>query len=186
MPHRSWTLLSSRALAEYKILRLREDRYRFEPTGAEADFIVCDSCDWGLVIPLTADGQVVLVRQYRHGVREVILEVPGGVLDPGESPEQAAARELREETGYEAERIRTVGKMLPNAALNNAWVHVLVADGCRRVGEPQPDPFEQIEVLLRPLSDIPAMIASGEMCHGLMIAAFALTGIAPAASIKIG
>jgi ADP-ribose pyrophosphatase len=181
MPDRSWTLLSSRQLAEYKILRLREDRYRFEPTGAEADFVVCDSRDWGLVIPVTVDGQVVLVRQYRHGVRAVVLETPGGVLDAGETPEEGAARELREETGYEPDRIRVVGKMLPNPALNNAQVHVLLAEGCRRVGEPQPDPFELIEVVLRPLADVPAMIAAGEICHGLVIAAFALAGMARSA-----
>lgn len=161
MPDRSWTLFSTRQIADYRILRLREDRYRFEPTHQEANFVVCDSRDWALVIPVMPDGQVGLVRQYRHGVRQVVLEVPGGVLDEGETPETSAARELREETGFEAEKIEAVGKMMPNPALNNAHVHVLLAEGCRKVGEPQPDPFERIEVVLRPLTDIPAMIASG-------------------------
>lgn len=177
MPDRSWTLLSTRHVADYSVLRLREDRYRFEPTQAEADFVVCESRDWAMVIPLTPDGQVVLIRQYRHGVRQVVLEVPGGVLDPGETTEAGAVRELREETGYAAEKIRVVGRMFPNPALNNASGHVLLADGCRRVGEPQFDPLEQIEVVLRPLADIPAMIASGEIRHGLVIAAFALAGM---------
>ena len=177
MPDQSWTLLSTRQVADYRILRLREDRYRFEPTQQEADFVVCDSRDWALVIPVTPDGQVVLIRQYRHGVRQVVLEIPGGVLDDGETPEASAARELREETGYAAESIRLVGKMFPNPALNNAYVHVLLAEGCRMAGEPQPDPFERIDVILRPLADIPSMIAAGEISHGLVIAAFALAGI---------
>jgi ADP-ribose pyrophosphatase len=177
MPDQSWKLLSTRQIADYRILRLREDRYRFEPTQQEADFVVCDSRDWALVIPVTPDGQIVLIRQYRHGVRQVVLEVPGGILDDGETPEASAARELREETGYGAESIRLVGNMFPNPALNTATVHVLLAEGCRIVGEPQPDPFERIDVILRPLADIPGMIAAGEIRHGLVIAAFALVGM---------
>jgi ADP-ribose pyrophosphatase len=174
MPDQSWTLLSPRQIADYHILHIREDRYRFEPTQQEANFVVCDSRDWALVIPITPDGQVVLIRQYRHGVRQVVLAVPGGVLDPGETPEASAARELREETGYEAASIRLVGKMMPNPAINSAHVHILVADGCRKVGDPQPDPFERIDVVLRPSIDIPGMISSGELSHGLLIAAFAM------------
>ena len=174
MPDQSWTLLSSRQVADYRILRVREDRYRFEPTQAEGNFVVCDTRDWALVIPVTPDGQVVLVRQYRHGVRQVVLEVPGGVLDDGESPEASAARELREETGYAAETIRLVGKMFPNPAINNAHSHVLLAEGCRLAGGQSLDPFERIDVLLRPVADIPVMIATGEIRHGLVIAAFAL------------
>jgi 8-oxo-dGTP pyrophosphatase MutT (NUDIX family) len=177
MPDRSWTLLSSRQIADYPVLRLREDRYRFEPSGQEGNFVVCESRDWALVIPITLDKQIVLVRQYRHGVRQVVLEVPGGILDPGETPEASAARELREETGYEAASIRLVGKMMPNPAINSAHVHVLVAEGCRKVGQPQLDPFERIDVVLRPCADIPGMIYAGEMSHGLVIAALALAGM---------
>jgi 8-oxo-dGTP pyrophosphatase MutT (NUDIX family) len=173
MPHRSWTLLDSCQIAQYPILRLREDRYRFEPTGAESRFIVCDTADWALVIPTTSDGRLILIRQYRHGVQEVVLEVPGGVLDQGESPEEAARRELREETGYEAGRVRYLGKMLPNPAINNARLHVVVAEDCRWAGAPQLDPFEQIEVVLRPIQDVPAMIRGGEIAHALVIASFA-------------
>ena len=101
MPDRSWKYLSSREIADYRVLRIRQDRYLFQPTQQEADFVVCDSPDWTMVIPVTTDGQAVLIRQYRHGVREVVLEIPGGLLEPGESPEHAAIRELREETGYD-------------------------------------------------------------------------------------
>ena len=176
-PDRSWTLLSSRQIADYRVVRLREDRYRFEPSGQENDFVVCESRDWALVIPITTEGQIVLVRQYRHGVREVVLETPGGILDPGETPEATAARELREETGYQASSIRLIGTMLPNPAINSARVHVLAAEGCRKVGEPQPDPFELIDVVLRPASEIPGMISTGQLSHGLVIAAFALAGM---------
>ena len=179
MPHQSWTLLERRQIAQYPILRLQEDRYRFEPTGAESCFVVCDSADWALIIPTTPEGQVILIRQFRHGVRDVVLEVPGGVLDVGESPEEAARRELREETGYEPGRTRYVGQMLPNPAINNARLHVVVAEDCRWAGTPQLDAFEQIEVVLRPRQEVPAMIRSGEINHALVIAAFALLESVP-------
>jgi ADP-ribose pyrophosphatase len=176
MPQKSWTLLESRTIAEYPVIRVREDLYRFEPTGAEAPFVVCDSSDWALVIAATDQGEVVLVRQYRPGVRKVVLEIPGGVVDGDESPEETAVRELREETGYTPARARLVGTMMPNPAINTASCHVVLAEGCRPTDRRSLDPFEEIEVLLRPLDEIPAMIRSGELQHGLAIAAFGLVG----------
>jgi 8-oxo-dGTP pyrophosphatase MutT (NUDIX family) len=166
--------LDSRTVADYRFVRIREDRYRFEPTGEEAPFVVCDSADWVLVIPLTESGEVVFIRQYRHGVQQVVLEVPGGVVDQGESPEQTAARELREETGYTAERVRHLGRMMPNPAINSAYCHVVLAEGCRHTDQPEFDPFEKIDVLRRPLSEVPEMIRRGEIDHALVIAAFGL------------
>lgn len=177
MPDKSWKLLSSRQIGDYRVLRLREDHYLFEPTQAEADFVVCDSRDWVLVIPVTTDGEIALIRQYRHGVQQVVLEVPGGVVDPGETALATAARELREETGYEAQELRLLGRLMPNPAINNAFLHVVLAKQCRRVGEPHFDPLERIEVMTKPINDVPAMIACGEMSHALVIAAFALAGM---------
>ena len=180
MPDRSWTLLDSRYLANYKILRVREDRYRFEPSKAEAEFIVCDTPDWALVIPITVDRQVVFIRQYRHGVQQVVLEIPGGVMNANETAEAAAARELREETGFAAESVRSIGRLLPNPALNNARCHVCVAEGCQQVGEAEPDPLERIEIVLRPLDSVGEMIRSGELRHAQVIAAFTLKEAVPA------
>lgn len=174
MPHRSWTLLGSRYVGDYRVVRLREDRYRFELSQREADFIVCESADWALTIPITSDGQVVFIRQYRHGQRQVVLEIPGGVLDEGESPEAAGVRELREETGYQPGRVSYLGRLMPNPALNSAWCHVVVAEDCRYVSAAQPDGLEHLEVELHPLDHVPEMIRSGELVHAQVIAAFAL------------
>ena len=174
MPDRSWTFLGSREIREYRVLRIREDRYRFEPTRTEADFAVCESADWVLVIPRTADGQVVFIRQFRHGVRQVVLEVPGGLVDKGESPEETAARELREETGYAAGSFRYLGRLLPNPALNTAVCHVVLAENCHQAGKTNFDPLEQIELVLRPLDALGDMIRNGELCHAQAMAAFTL------------
>jgi 8-oxo-dGTP pyrophosphatase MutT (NUDIX family) len=174
MPDRSWTLLETRTISEYPFVRIREDEYRFEPSGEVAPFVVCDSADWVLVIALTDDDRVVLVRQFRHGVRQVVLETPGGIVEGDESPEHTAARELSEETGYEAEDVRLLGTLLPNPAINSASCHVVLAQGCRLSSAPAPDALEEIEVVLRPRDEIPAMIRSGELCHALVVAAFGL------------
>jgi len=176
MPDKSWKLLDSRQLAAHKIVRVREDRYRFEPTQSEAVFVVCDSPDWALVIPITEDGRVVFIRQFRHGVGRTVLEIPGGVMDPGESPEQTAVRELQEETGYRPRATRYLGPVLPNPALNTASCHVVVAEGCLLADSAAPEPLEEIEVLLRPLADVPEMIRTGELAHAYTIVAFARYG----------
>ena len=105
-----------------------------------------------------------------------MLEVPGGLLDPGETPEATPPGNC-EETGYQAETIRLIGKMMPNPAINTAYIHIVVAEGCRLAGDQNLDPFERIEVIRRPLSDIPGMIGSGEIAHALVVAAFTLAGI---------
>lgn len=174
MPEKSWTLLGSRPVSEHRIFRLRYDRYRVEPSGGELDFVVMEAPDWVNVVPLTPEGQVVLVRQYRHGNRRVSLEVPGGMVDPGESPEAAGLRELREETGFVAERMRLLGRVAPNPAIQNNWCYMYLAEGCRPSATPQPEEFERIEVELRPLADIPALIEREEVFHSLVINAFKL------------
>ena len=177
MPHRSWTFLGVEDTTDYRIFQVRRDLYRFEPTGRSQDFMILDCADWVNVVPVTADGNVVLIRQFRHGIREVTLEIPGGMIDRGEPPEVAAARELREETGYKAEKIRLLARVLPNPAMQNNHLYLFAAEGCRKAGETDFDAFEQIEVLERPLSDIPAMIARGEIPHVMVIAAFAFMGL---------
>ncbi len=181
MPDRSWTRLSSRYVAEYKVTKVREDRYRFEPDQAEADFLVCESADWVVILPVTVDGKVVFVRQFRHGVADVVLELPGGLIDAGESAEQAGRRELREETGYEAARVRQVADLLPNPALNNAHCHVILAEGCRPIQSQDLDPLELIEIVTFPLAQVPDLIRSGQFNHAQAIAAFAC-----AAGLDIG
>jgi ADP-ribose pyrophosphatase len=172
MPENNWTLLKTLPHSEHRILRVRHDWYRFEPTGAEKDFVVLEFPDWVNVIPLTADGRVVLIRQYRHGISAPTWEIPGGVIDPGEEPLHAAVRELSEETGYAAENVKLLGRVSPNPAIQGNWSYSFLAEGCRDTGVRNLDPFEDIEVKLFSLEEIPALIKQEKICNSLVINAF--------------
>jgi 8-oxo-dGTP pyrophosphatase MutT (NUDIX family) len=113
-----------------------------------------------------------MIRQYRHGSREVTLEIPGGLVDPGETPKKAAARELLEETGYDAEQWSKIGVVNPNPALFNNRCHTFLARNINRVRDPKPDQTEDIEVVLVPLAKIPRLILKGKIDHAMVITAF--------------
>jgi len=177
VPAKDWKLLHSGPPADYDIFQVRRHRYRLEPEGRERDFIVLDANEWINIVAVTTEGQLVLIRQFRHGIREVTWEVPGGIAETGEPPEQAALRELREETGYAGERAVLLGYTWPNPAMQSNRLFTYVIEDARRVGDPLPDPFERIIVEPRPLNEIPGMIAKGEIRHCLVIASLALMGI---------
>ena len=179
MPNRSWTFLRSRDVSDHHIFRLRHDLYRFEPTGQEREFVVIDTVSWVNVVPVTTEGNVVLIRQFRHGIQDVTMEIPGGMMNEGEAPEAAAARELREETGYVAERIRLLARVLPNPAVQNNFLYLFAAEGCRNTGKTELDSFESIDVSEHPLKDIPELIRNGTISHSMVIAAFAFMGLVP-------
>jgi len=142
------------------------------------DFYVVTAPDWINVIPVTDDDRVILVRQYRFGIEGSTLEIPGGMCDEGEAPADAARRELREETGYDAGELELLGSVHPNPAIQNNRCHSFLAPGVRRVGAPDPDADEAIEVVEVPLSEIPGLIAGGKITHALVIAAFHYLGLA--------
>jgi len=168
-----WKRLGSRPAGDYRIFTLRQDLYRHPLQESSKEYVVLEAPDWINVVPVTDEGRVVLIRQFRHGIAAPTLEIPGGMIDEDDAgPADAASREMAEETGFEARAILPIGAVHPNPAIQGNLCHTFLATGARRVGEPRPDPGEVIEVEERELSEIPGLISSGEITHALVVAAF--------------
>ena len=145
---------------------------RSPTTGELHDFFRIDSNDWVNVVAFTGAGELVMVRQYRHGLGELTLEIPGGLVDPGELPAEAAARELFEETGYRAGKLEEIGTTCPNPALFGNRLYSYLASGLERVGDPSNPGTEETVVELVPEPAVRALVREGEIDHALVIAAF--------------
>ncbi|HEX6751339.1 MAG TPA: NUDIX hydrolase [Longimicrobium sp.] len=171
---RPWERLSSRQVAEYEMFRVREDRSRSPKDGKEQTFHIAESSGGVVILALTDDDRVVMVEQFRHARRKVGLELPAGVLDDGESPEEAAERELREETGYEGDEPRILGCVDLNPSWQVTLVHVALVRGAKRAGEKDEDEGEDIRVHLVPVAELRRMATSGEVDAGSTLAALAL------------
>lgn len=167
-----WPLVRSERGPSYRVFSIRTDTARSPRTGREHDFYILESANWVNIIPLTSDGKVVMVRQYRHGIREVTLEVPGGLVGPGDTPVEAARRELLEETGYEAGDIRLIGVAHPQPAVLNNQHFAFLATNVHPTTTPHLDEGEDIEVVLVPLSEVQRKIAEGEITNAMVILAF--------------
>jgi ADP-ribose pyrophosphatase len=167
-----WTHLYSKVLQSCRVFAMREELYRSPRTGQEHVFYLIDSPDWVNVIPLTADGKVILVKQYRFGTKEFSLEIPGGMLDQGDTPEGAASRELLEETGYTGDKPILLGIVHPNPAIHTNRCYTYLIKNAIFANAPRQDSTEDIEVQCAPLSEIPQLIREGKITHALVIAAF--------------
>ena len=157
----SWQIERSEQVLDCRIFQVRHDFSQVPGTDRTGDFFILESPDWVNVLPVTADGQVLLVAQYRHGTSEISLETPGGLIEPDETPEAAAARELREETGYTARSFRILGETDANPAfLTNRFVAVL-AEGAALTDATAWDEHEELAPRLVPLAELPALLSSG-------------------------
>jgi len=173
-----WTVLDTELVQDGNIIRLHRDHVRAPRSGAVHPYWRIEADAWVNVVPVTDDGQVVLVRQWRHGTREITLEIPGGIVDPGETPAQAAVRETLEESGYGGGELIELGALSPNPALFTNRVHTFWIRGVRRVAEIQNHGGEETAVELVPVADLGRLVRSGEINHALVVAALHLFQLA--------
>lgn len=167
----TWRTTESKLLLKTPIFSLRHERKRRIAADSSHDFYLLDAGDWVNVVPVTASGEVVFIELYRHGIEETSLEIPGGMIDHEDpSPAVAGARELLEETGYEAERLVPLGVVHPNPAIQGNRCHTFFAENVRRVSEPHPDETEDIRVVLHPVQDVPRLLREGRITHALVVA----------------
>lgn len=168
----SWTDEGDRTLLSCRVFTVRERKLRSSRTGQAHPFYVLDCADWVNVIAVSEKDELILVRQHRAGTDRPSLEVPGGMVDPGESPLEAARRELLEETGYAPSELVPIGTIHPNPALQANVTHSFLATGCRRVADPKLDSTEEVEVVLEPVARADEMLRNGEITHALVAVAF--------------
>ena len=168
---RPWTVLDTEQVQDCTVFRVHRDAARSPATGGVHPFWRLEAAEWVNVVPVTADGHVVMVRQWRHGAREITLEIPGGIVDPGESPTDAAARELLEETGYGGGELVAIGALNPNPALFANRVHTFWARDVGRVAEIANHGHEETDVELIPLADLDRRVREGDIQHALVVAA---------------
>lgn len=164
-----WQKLGRTLLAQTRVFDLHHVRYRHPQRGTERDFVVAHPPDWVNVIALTPDHRLVLVRQFRFGVDDFALEIPGGVIDTGEDPLLAGPRELREETGYSGAAACLLGQVRPNPAILSNRCHVVLVELAAVTDALAWDHDEEIEVLTLPVEEVLALARNGGITHSLVL-----------------
>ena len=170
-----WKILNSKLVLNHQWCQVRQDQVEL-PNGVEIDdYFVNLRPEIALVLPITSNQEIVLVRQYRHGVGEILLELPAGAFNlEQESPQTAALRELEEETGYTTDQITQIAILYDNPVKDNNKIYLFVAENATKSRQQQLDLTEEIEVVLLPLSGVIEKIMAGEICVSGTVAAIFL------------
>lgn len=166
-PIQPWKVLSTRYLRE----NIRVDRCKTS-SGKVIEPVIFEYGTWVSIVALTRQQEVLLIRQYRHGLGKIIWELPGGGVEDNEEPLTAARRELLEETGYTSDRIIEVGKVSPNPSNHTNLMYAYLALDARKIGDQTLDETEEIEVFPIPLNDVILMARNGELLQALHVGAF--------------
>lgn len=168
---KKWNRRISENLNNYKIFNTRKDISISPQSGNEHVFYVIESPDWVNVVAVTGDEEIVLIKQYRHGIMDLTIEIPGGMVVTGEDPLESAKRELLEETGYKSDKWVEIGTVNPNPAIMNNRCYSYLALNAVYSGYQRLDGTEDIDVTTVPIATAYEMISKGEITHSLVICA---------------
>ncbi len=167
-----WEVLRRDSHADCRVFSVLRKTCRHPVRKREGEFFVIQSPAWVNVIALTPEQKLILVRQYRFGTEGISLEIPGGMIDGGESPVAAAVRELREETGYVGRDAREIGVVHPNPAIQENSCHLVLVEDVRMEAELDWDGNEELETVIADVDETFALARAGGITHSLVIDAF--------------
>lgn len=164
-----WEVQPGRVVLKTPVVTINAGPVLCKRSGREKEFYLFDFPDWVNIIAVTPDRQLVLIRQFRYGTGQMEIEIPGGMVNPGEDPLDAGCRELLEETGYVGKDARIIGKVCPNPAIQRNACYTVLVEDVVKVAEPAFDDMEDIECILCSETDVQQLVRSGELDHGLVL-----------------
>ena len=171
---KKWAIESENIEYQTPIFTLKRRKMKSRIRDKSSDFYIIEAPDWVNILALTEDEQVIMVKQYRHGIDDITIEIPGGAMDPDDTdPQKAAQRERLEETGLQSSNWEYLGAVSSNPAIFNNVCHFYLAKQCVNVSEQNLDPFEEIEVSTMPLKQFLEKVDKGIIHHSLIVAAVA-------------
>lgn len=165
-----WKILKSEYLFRRPWLTVRRDCVELPDGRQNPEFYILEYPDWVNVIAITDDGQFVMERQYRHGLGKTCFEIPAGVIEKGETPLEAAKRELMEETGYGEGEWKEIMSVSGNSSTTNNISHCFVAKGVKKIGTQNLDNTEDLEVVLLDRSQVWDLMVNDQVKQALMAA----------------
>ena len=164
-----WKVLESTYLHKEPWLTIRKDKCELPNGNIVPSFYVNEYPEWVNAFALTKDGKVIMVKQYRHGIRSIETELPGGVVEEGETVEEGVKREVLEETGYKFEKVEYLGKICANPSTTNNFMHMFLATGGEKVAEQNLDDSEEVEVLLLSINEVKQLVKDNKIMQSLHI-----------------
>lgn len=164
-----WKVLDSTYLHKEAWLTVRKDKCEMPNGNIIPAFYVNEYPDWVNAFALTKEGKVIMVKQYRHGIGTIETELPGGVVEKGETWQEGVQREVMEETGYSFEKIEYLGKICANPSTTNNYMHMFLATGGEKVAEQNLDDSEEVEVLLMSVDEVKQLVKENKIMQSLHV-----------------